>query len=351
MIFEYACLGSVRAGLAVFFLGLYGSAIAQSFENERVTFAPPWQQKAPKDEISLIGDLRAGWLQSSESGLVIVYPAMQQGQRIHLYLNGQFITSIKPAQFALTKVCAQEVGLTLVVDDNAVHALIQRSPDLVIHPKGFIHLEVTKSEGQPYSLREKTAEQPTGTTYLRQQKIVLGASDWDCKRPFSGPEQADFLLAQNEPAVELVISPKDTVNVTSKSVTQKWVADFSFAFKDDGQESLPLQIEARILKQVQEIKSKYLRIDRLVFVGHTDPVGVPHRKPLLSKRRADTVRQLFEQQGLHAELVETTGKGDTEVLVATCTEQFASRVERNRCNEPNRRVEVFVEGIPVNPIE
>lgn len=69
----------------------------------------------------------------------------------------------------------------------------------------------------------------------------------------------------------------------------------------------------------------------ITVIGHTDRVGSLESNDLLSRQRAETVRDLIVQAGIKAELISIAGRGEREPLVATDDE----------VPEPkNRRVEV-----------
>jgi OmpA-OmpF porin, OOP family len=71
----------------------------------------------------------------------------------------------------------------------------------------------------------------------------------------------------------------------------------------------------------------------LVVIGHTDRVGSLEDNDRLSRRRAETVRKLLLGQGVTAEQIAVTGRGERQPLVPTADEVAEPR---------NRRVEIQV---------
>ena len=69
----------------------------------------------------------------------------------------------------------------------------------------------------------------------------------------------------------------------------------------------------------------------ITVIGHTDRVGSLESNDLLSRQRAETVRDLLVQAGVKPELISVSGRGEREPLVAT---------EDEVPEEKNRRVEI-----------
>ena len=77
------------------------------------------------------------------------------------------------------------------------------------------------------------------------------------------------------------------------------------------------------------IKTKWV----LVVTGHTDNVGSEADNLILSKKRADAVKNYLVSKGIEQNRIETIGKGDSEPLVSNETPQG---------REKNRRVEFII---------
>jgi len=78
--------------------------------------------------------------------------------------------------------------------------------------------------------------------------------------------------------------------------------------------------------------------------GHTDRLGSPQYNQKLSEKRADAVKAYLVSKGVDGSKIETYGFGKT-LPVKSCPDQ-KDRKALIACLEPNRRVEVEVQGMP-----
>jgi outer membrane protein OmpA-like peptidoglycan-associated protein len=83
-------------------------------------------------------------------------------------------------------------------------------------------------------------------------------------------------------------------------------------------------------------------LDRIDIVGHTDRLGSDDRNQPLSERRAEAVKNHLAGRGLPAEIIHTSGAGSTRPLVHC--DEVRSLQARVECLQPNRRVELRIEG-------
>ena len=78
--------------------------------------------------------------------------------------------------------------------------------------------------------------------------------------------------------------------------------------------------------------------------GHTDRIGSPQYNQKLSEKRAEAVKAYLVSKGVDGSKIETYGFGKT-MPVKSCPDQ-KDRKALIACLEPNRRVEVEVQGMP-----
>ena len=78
--------------------------------------------------------------------------------------------------------------------------------------------------------------------------------------------------------------------------------------------------------------------------GHTDRLGSPQYNQKLSEKRAQAVKTYLVSKGVDGSKIETYGFGKT-MPVKSCPDQ-KDRKALKACLEPNRRVEVEVQGTP-----
>lgn len=115
-------------------------------------------------------------------------------------------------------------------------------------------------------------------------------------------------------------------------------ADALFAFGKAGSGDLQaggLAEVARIAGELRNAKG----LQRVRVIGHTDMIGSDQDNQALSRKRADTVRQLLIDDGVPARLVSAEGRGESEPVVSNC-DASTERSARIACLQPNRRVEI-----------
>ncbi|MDO4435774.1 MAG: OmpA family protein [Cardiobacteriaceae bacterium] len=97
--------------------------------------------------------------------------------------------------------------------------------------------------------------------------------------------------------------------------------------------------------ELTEFARKVIRFDRLRAIhieGHTDYLGADNYNQSLSERRAQTVMRYLTQLGLPGGVMSAVGYGETRP-VTQCTDS-GNRNALIACLQPNRRVEVIVDG-------
>jgi outer membrane protein OmpA-like peptidoglycan-associated protein len=98
---------------------------------------------------------------------------------------------------------------------------------------------------------------------------------------------------------------------------------------EPGGDILTAESQAELVKLRQEVVKRVAA--EIMVIGHTDRVGSQQLNDELSKKRAETVRDLLIESGVAAEKLETIGRGERDPLVAT----------EDEVDEPrNRRVEI-----------
>ncbi|MCF7529363.1 OmpA family protein [Neisseria sp. ZJ104] len=93
----------------------------------------------------------------------------------------------------------------------------------------------------------------------------------------------------------------------------------------------------------RDIAEYPVKIRLIEVIGHTDPRGSDAYNQRLSEQRAVTVGNLLVQGGAPASLIRAEGRGERQPVVSGCEARYKGNREAvNRCNQPNRRVEVKV---------
>ncbi len=87
------------------------------------------------------------------------------------------------------------------------------------------------------------------------------------------------------------------------------------------------------------------RYDKIVIVGHADPIGSAKYNQGLSERRAAAVKKYLIGKGVDASRIQTAGKGESELVVKYKDCAGKRKKALIECFEPNRRVVIDAAGI------
>ena len=88
------------------------------------------------------------------------------------------------------------------------------------------------------------------------------------------------------------------------------------------------------------------RLDQVRIIGHTDYLGSDSYNMRLSQQRAETVRNYLISRGVPANVLYAYGAGETQP-VKQCDNR-GNRAELIACLQPNRRVELEVNGMSIS---
>lgn len=117
--------------------------------------------------------------------------------------------------------------------------------------------------------------------------------------------------------------------------------DTLFEFARSDREGLSGKGVAALDGVAAQIKQNYGVIDRVRVLGHADPIGDPALNLVLSDRRALTVLQYLQEQGVNPKVALAVGMGSSQPVVDCGRAQTTQSIA---CNAPNRRVVVEVLG-------
>lgn len=91
-------------------------------------------------------------------------------------------------------------------------------------------------------------------------------------------------------------------------------------------------------------KSKAVKLEVILAVGHTDRMGSDSYNQKLSERRAAAVKTYLVSKGVEANRVYTEGKGEKQPVTGMKCDNVKGRKALIDCLQPDRRVEVEVIG-------
>lgn len=146
-------------------------------------------------------------------------------------------------------------------------------------------------------------------------------------------------VAINDCAEASQIAQETPARVVEK-ITQSSDALFEF-----GKATLNSYSLWRLDKLVDSIR-ELTTLDGVDLVGHTDHLSKNGRQKfnmLLSRKRAESIKQYLIGKGIPAKKILASGAGSSQPLVRCSTRQ--SRKKQIACLQPNRRVEIILRGV------
>lgn len=82
-----------------------------------------------------------------------------------------------------------------------------------------------------------------------------------------------------------------------------------------GSDQLTQESKSKLDQVFAEIRER--PVADVLLIGHTDTVGALESNDILSRQRADKVREMLIQAGINADRIEVAGRGERELLVPT----------------------------------
>ena len=153
------------------------------------------------------------------------------------------------------------------------------------------------------------------------------------------PENAVCPPAQEQPAPAMMAQPQMQMQRIVLS------ADALFAFDKGDLAHMNAQGKAK-LDDVAAKLGRLERLDQVRIIGHTDYLGSDSYNMRLSQQRAETVRNYLISRGVPANVLYAYGAGKTQP-VKQCDNR-GNRAELIACLQPNRRVELEVNGMSIS---
>ncbi|MCM8596101.1 outer membrane protein OmpA [Accumulibacter sp.] len=103
-------------------------------------------------------------------------------------------------------------------------------------------------------------------------------------------------------------------------------------------------------KRLDEVaaKSKEIKLEVIIAVGHTDRIGSDAYNLKLSDRRAASVKQYLVSKGIDANRIYTEGKGERNPVTGDKCKNMGPETGKNKklveCLQPDRRVDIELIG-------
>jgi OOP family OmpA-OmpF porin len=253
-------------------------------------------------------------------------PSSGEKGAAHVYVNGQLEGALTPDGY--TRLCLKK-------GTYSIEAYIGDAPLYAgkANPKTEIDLEAGKTyfvgvsesgTGEPVPYRRADAERLLKGSHEDINIINRASAVVDCGNQSEAPQKIvpvvqTLLKFQLDAAVLFDFGKGDPSAITSA-----------------GRADL-----RRIAAKIRELPSDTVK--RVLVLGHADPIGSEESNLQLSKARARTVSQVLALEGIPPGLTDAEGLGSSQPAVH-CS-PVGDMTKRIRCNAPNRRVEINVEGI------
>ena len=250
------------------------------------------------------------------------------GPAANIFVNGHYLTSLLPGGFKAVQLCANPTRI------NAAY---------------------TKSDLNYTSARNLNAQQNLTEGTTQYFRLVNGTGQ-NIQLQAVSESQAQALLSNLKEEVNTVSRVREVeacaqpvyVQVPVKSELKKYTleANTVFGYAKSGPNDLTPKGREEIASIAAEITRDQASISHIAVIGYTDPAGSENSNQQLSQRRAETVRMLLVQNGVVKKNILVEGRGEQELLVKDCELKYAKdRAARERCDLPNRRVEIITYGM------
>jgi len=137
-------------------------------------------------------------------------------------------------------------------------------------------------------------------------------------QPETQPETDSAAVAETEPAEEITPLPENLI--------------IHFVF--DRSDFKPVEETSRFLSECKAYLEKKPGT-MLYITGHADATGTATYNQALGMRRAESVKSYFVEQGIPAEMIETSSMGESVPVADNATPQGRAK---------NRRTEIFIKN-------
>lgn len=140
---------------------------------------------------------------------------------------------------------------------------------------------------------------------------------------------------------------------TIPTANETIVLSADMLFKFDGYSFIDILPEGK--KQLEQLvkflKDNYHTINTIVLVGHTDRIGSDSYNQKLGFARAETIKNYLVSNGLETSY-SVESKGKSAPVTTDCLNNTTDSISSLKsCLQPDRRVELYIEGEKSAPLE
>jgi OOP family OmpA-OmpF porin len=221
---------------------------------------------------------------------------------INIYVDGEYQTSLIPGSYNVfcVKPGAHVLGSWLKDDPRYQGKQSQQDPVNLEGGKTYYFHSMESSDARPVMLQKNIAAEMLMSTKL--QNILLSRA--------SAVSPCQYLYKEYSLASDVLF---DFGQYREENI------------KQGGREEV-----ARIAKELNQNSQK------VVIIGHTDPIGSATNNLTLGLNRAETIRSLLSEYGVNAASINATTVGSKESITAGC--EGLAKQQKIACYAPERRV-------------
>lgn len=257
------------------------------------------------------------------SRLTIYRPANDGGaEAVSVYINGAYHASLVKRGY--TEVCLKpgstDIGVRRVETSEEVRNRINVS-------------RVTLANGQQQFLR---VSDQAGT-----EPVVQTITAAQANAELAQARQQIHTVSRASSVVSCEVPPAVVVAPAAPQVISL-ASDALFPFGKSGLNDMLQAGRVALDGVVERVKTEYSTIDNIRVIGHSDPIGRPVDKQIISSQRAQTVRDYLSSRGLQSTQILSVGRADSELAVPGCGNRPTPA--SIQCNAPNRRVAIEISG-------
>ena len=149
-----------------------------------------------------------------------------------------------------------------------------------------------------------------------------------CQKHTKPPSYVEVPPTQVSPSVEYI-------NLT---------ADTLFKFNGSSAKDLLPAGREKLDEVARGLQSRYVSIDKIELVGHTDRLGKVDYNYNLGMKRAKTVYDYLYSRGVPANIMSYASAGEKQPITDGCM-NVAPRAKLIQCLQPDRRVSIAIQGM------
>jgi outer membrane protein OmpA-like peptidoglycan-associated protein len=169
----------------------------------------------------------------------------------------------------------------------------------------------------------------------------------DAKELGAGTGRVDIVVNNDTLFARSVFQVKNTQdNIVQCGITPQVInlsSDALFAFGKFELFSISPGGHERLRELIQQVKSGYSSIAKIDIIGHTDNIGSASENMQLSRKRANTIKEIFVANGFPSQLINAVGMGESQTT-SNCNDKLMSPLQLISCKSIDRKVVIKILG-------